>query len=93
MGAPQLARDIRAEVAFWGYEQHDGQLAGVMGVQHVRDVTLVRHAYVRPDHQGKGIGGMCCCGISRRSPISGYSSERGRRRVGRFDSTRLMGIR
>jgi hypothetical protein len=30
-----------------------------MGIQHVRDVTLIRHAYVLPVHQGRGIGGRC----------------------------------
>lgn len=30
--------------------------AGVMGAQPVRDVTLIRQAYVRPDHQRRGIG-------------------------------------
>jgi len=57
MSAEQLARDINAGVNFYGYEDGEGQLAGVMGVQRVRDVTLVRHAYVRPDSQGMGIGG------------------------------------
>jgi GNAT superfamily N-acetyltransferase len=28
-----------------------------MGLQHVRDVTLIRHAYVRPSHQSRGVGG------------------------------------
>jgi len=28
-----------------------------MGIQDVRDVTLIRHAYVLPVHQGRGIGG------------------------------------
>ena len=31
-------------------------LQGVMGSQDVHDVTLIRHAYVRPEHQGRGIG-------------------------------------
>jgi GNAT superfamily N-acetyltransferase len=56
-GAQHLARAIGAGVNFWGYEDADGQLAGVMGVQRVKDVTLVRHAYVRPDRQGRGVGG------------------------------------
>ena len=34
-----------------------GSLIGVMGVQHVRDVTLIRHAYVQSASQGRGIGG------------------------------------
>jgi GNAT superfamily N-acetyltransferase len=57
MHADQLARDIGAGVSFWGYEDDDGQLAGVIGVQPVKDVTLIRHAYVRPDRQGQGLGG------------------------------------
>jgi N-acetylglutamate synthase-like GNAT family acetyltransferase len=28
-----------------------------MGFQHVKDVTLIRHAYVRTDRQRQGIGG------------------------------------
>ena len=41
---------------FWGYED-DGELIGVMGIQPVQDVTLIRHAYVSPAAQGRGIGG------------------------------------
>ena len=33
-----------------------GALEGVMGIQHVKDVTLIRHAYVRAAAQGRGIG-------------------------------------
>ena len=51
-----LDREIGAGVEFWGYED-EGKLAGVMGIQPVKDVTLIRHAYVLPAHQGKGIGG------------------------------------
>ena len=35
----------------------DGRLVGVMGIQEVKDVTLIRHAYVLTEHQGKGVGG------------------------------------
>jgi N-acetylglutamate synthase-like GNAT family acetyltransferase len=34
-----------------------GNLVGVMGLQKVRDATLIRHVYVRPAYQGRGIGG------------------------------------
>jgi GNAT superfamily N-acetyltransferase len=44
-------------VIFWGYEQ-ETLLVGVMGIQEVRDVTLIRHAYVRTNLQAKGIGGQ-----------------------------------
>ncbi|MFQ5917488.1 MAG: GNAT family N-acetyltransferase, partial [Candidatus Binatia bacterium] len=43
-------------VEFWGFEE-DGNLVGVMGIQHVQDVTLIRHAYVRSVKQNRGIGG------------------------------------
>ncbi len=43
-------------VVFWGYEKN-GKLMGVMGIQYVQDVTLIRHAYVRPARQNQGIGG------------------------------------
>jgi len=56
MPAAALDAEIARGVAFWGCEL-DGQLAGVMGVQPVRDVDLIRHAYVAPDHQRRGIGG------------------------------------
>ncbi len=43
-------------VVFRGYEQ-EGELVGVMGIQDVQDVTLIRHAYVRTAHRSRGIGG------------------------------------
>jgi GNAT superfamily N-acetyltransferase len=56
MSAPELAGEIAAGVVFWGYEA-DERLTGVMGFQPVRDVDLIRHAYVLPDSQRRGIGG------------------------------------
>jgi GNAT superfamily N-acetyltransferase len=44
-------------VEFWGYEQ-DGTLVGVMGFQPMRDVDLIRHAYVLPGLQRQGIGAV-----------------------------------
>jgi GNAT superfamily N-acetyltransferase len=55
MSADALRRDVEAGVAFWGCEV-DGALVGVMGIQPVHDVDLIRHAYVRPDRQGCGVG-------------------------------------
>lgn len=52
----ELDHEIAAGVVFWGYEA-DGDLLGVMGIQPVRDVDLIRHAYVRPDSQRLGVGG------------------------------------
>lgn len=56
MSMPELERDIAAGVDFWGYEDKS-QLVALMGAQRVKDVMLIRHAYVRPDCQGRGIGG------------------------------------
>lgn len=56
MPREKLRHEIELGVAFWGCEQ-DGALAGVMGIQLVQDVTLIRHAYVRTDIQRGGIGG------------------------------------
>lgn len=56
MPRSELKAELDAGVAFWGLDV-DGALAGVMGLQSVRDVQLIRHAYVRPDVQGRGIGG------------------------------------
>ena len=56
MSETELAREMASGVAFWGYET-DTELIGVMGIQPVRDVDLIRHAYVRPGLQQRGIGG------------------------------------
>ena len=55
MPESELAAEIAAGIAFSGWEDGDG-LQGVMGVQPVEDVILIRHAYVRPGRQGEGIG-------------------------------------
>ncbi|HYW78994.1 MAG TPA: GNAT family N-acetyltransferase, partial [Thermoguttaceae bacterium] len=56
MSVEYLRHELDAGVVFWGYED-DGQLIGVMGIQDVDDVTLIRHAYVRTVRRGQGIGG------------------------------------
>ena len=55
MPPDELGAELAAGVAFWGYEA--GALLGVMGIQHVGDVDLIRHAYVSPASQGRGVGG------------------------------------
>ncbi len=50
MPEDELDGEIAAGVVFWGYEE-DGRLLGVMGLQSVRDVDLIRHAYTVPDRQ------------------------------------------
>ena len=56
MDSRELDEEIDSGVEFWGYEA-GGILIGVMGIQPVRDVDLIRHAYVRPGTQRRGVGG------------------------------------
>jgi GNAT superfamily N-acetyltransferase len=57
MSREKLQHEISAGIVFWGYEEA-GALAGVMGIQDVQDVTLIRHAYVRTASQKIGIGAL-----------------------------------
>ena len=56
MNRSQLVDEIARGVNFCGWDE-GGNLVGVMGLQNVRDVTLIRHAYVRSSHQSRGVGG------------------------------------
>lgn len=51
----ELAKEIADGIVFWVAEE-GGRLRGVMGMQDKGDVTLVRHAYVAPAVQRKGVG-------------------------------------
>ena len=57
MPRDEMEAEIEAGVRFWGLFDGDGVLAGVMGIQDVDDVTLIRHAYVLPKRQRAGVGG------------------------------------
>jgi GNAT superfamily N-acetyltransferase len=56
MSREELRHEIAAGVIFWGYGE-GGELLGMMGIQDVQDVTLMRHAYVRTVKRNQGIGG------------------------------------
>lgn len=43
-----------ARLSFYGWEE-DGRVVGVMGLEPIKDVTLIRHAYVLPTCQRRGI--------------------------------------
>jgi GNAT superfamily N-acetyltransferase len=66
MSRDELDSEIAAGVTFWGVE-NDGALAGVMGFQSVRDVDLIRHDYVLPGSQRRGVGGALLRLLRRRS--------------------------
>jgi len=56
MPREELRHEINEGVVFWGYEEEE-RLLGVMGLQPVQDVTLIRHSYVRTARRNQGIGG------------------------------------
>ena len=56
MSKEYLRVEIAGGVRFSGWEE-DGRLLGIMGIQDVQDVTLIRHAYVRTANRNGGIGG------------------------------------
>ena len=64
----ELTDEIAAGVRFLGYEQ-GGELLGVMGVQDVQDVTLIRHAYVRTSHRNQGIGSQLLAKLADHTKI------------------------
>ena len=55
MPREELVEEIGGGVVFWCFEE-DGNIQGVMGIQNVKNVTLIRHAYTLPSCQRKGIG-------------------------------------
>jgi GNAT superfamily N-acetyltransferase len=55
MPAEELQRELAHGIAFWIAEE-DGRMLGVMGIQDRGEVALVRHAYVEPGLQRRGVG-------------------------------------
>jgi len=56
MSAKELADEIRSGIQFYGWFE-DGFLLGIAGIQNVDSLDLIRHCYVRTNHQRRGIGG------------------------------------
>ncbi len=54
--AEELRKEIEDGVTFYGWMDND-VLTGVMGLQSIKDTTLIRHSYVLTDFQRRGIGG------------------------------------
>ena len=55
MSSVELKEEIESGVRFFGWKEGE-HLLGVTGIQATKDVTLLRHAYVLPGFQRKGIG-------------------------------------
>ena len=54
MPVEELEQEMK-QMSFFGWEVN-GEFVGVMGFQPIKDVTLIRHAYVLPQWQRQGIG-------------------------------------
>lgn len=55
MPMAELKSEIAKGVRFYCCRL-DGRITGVMGIQDVKDVTLIRHAYVRTKERRHGVG-------------------------------------
>ena len=55
MSEQELLNEFDSGVRMFGYETNN-ILVGVMGIQELKDVTLIRHAYTFSTYQGMGIG-------------------------------------
>ncbi len=58
MPLSELKSEIADGIRFYKYVDDAGTILGIMGIQDVKDVTLIRHAYVRTSTRGKGVGGQ-----------------------------------
>ena len=102
MSAEKLRHEIDDGVVFWGYEEA-GTLTGVMGLQQVQDLTLIRHAYVCTRNRNQGIGGRLLSHLMTQSSIPvligtwadavwaiGFYEKHGFQLVGRQEKERLL---
>ncbi len=55
MSEQELIDEFSNKVRMFGYHNNN-KLTGVIGIQKVRDVILIRHAYILTSYQGKGTG-------------------------------------
>jgi len=55
MSEQELVNEFNAELRMYGYHRNN-KLIGVIGIQEVKDVILIRHAYTLTSYQGKGTG-------------------------------------
>ena len=55
MSEQELIDEFSDGVRIYGYN-HNNELIGVIGIQEVKDVVLIRHAYTLSSYQGKGAG-------------------------------------
>ena len=57
MSKKELTDEFCNGIRMFGYHYYN-KLIGVIGIQEVKDVMLIRHAYTLTSYQGKGVGSM-----------------------------------
>jgi GNAT superfamily N-acetyltransferase len=57
MSKQELIDEFSDGVHMFGY-RYDNKLIGVIGIQEVKDVILIRHAYTLTSYQNKGMGSV-----------------------------------
>ena len=55
MSERQLITELTNGVHMFGYKRNN-KLVGVMGIQKLKNITLIRHAYTLASYQGTGVG-------------------------------------
>ena len=53
MSERELVDEFKDGVRMFGYNRNN-KLVGVIGIQEIKDVILIRHAYTLTPYQGKG---------------------------------------
>ena len=55
MSQQELIDEFNGGIRMYGYH-HNNTLIGVIGIQEIKDVILIRHAYTLTSYQNKGTG-------------------------------------
>ena len=69
MSEQELVNEFNVELRMYGYHRNN-KLIGVIGIQEVKDVILIRHAYTLTSYQGKGMGSELLKYLLKKNQIS-----------------------
>ena len=87
----ELVNEFDNGVRMFGYNKNN-KLVGVMGIQELKDVTLIRHAYTLTNYQGMGIGNHCCNTYFNSIKTHIYLLELGRMPLGQFSFMKSLAL-
>jgi len=88
MSQAELQEEIDRGVEFYGYYKGTKLLA-VMGIQLTKNVTLIRHAYVRTSNQRQGLEKNCLSTCSVSLERRRFWLALGKQLGGQFDFMRI----